>query len=153
MLQCPFKLAQILIQFLWFFYRLEHTQPNSAYLCPISSFFSSLQAKRKEWELTINDNRKITIANHMVSNEVKSCTVWSPSFSTDVSRSSSGSYVFPVTKGPREAMSFSGLPISSIDELGLLVKRIKGEATTWTFPCFSSSNFTSTQGSAHFGWQ
>lgn len=45
---CPFKLEQILIQFLCFFYRLEHTQPNSAYPCPNSSFFSNLQAKRKE---------------------------------------------------------------------------------------------------------
>lgn len=80
-------------------------------------------------------------------------TVWSPRFSMEVSTSSSGSSVFPVTKGPREAMSLSGLPISSIVALGLFVSLIKGEATTWTFPCLSSSNFTSIQGSAHLGWQ
>lgn len=44
--------------------------------------------------------------------------------------SSSESYVLPVTKAPSDAMSFSGLPISSIVAFGLLVRRIKGEATT-----------------------
>ena len=61
--------------------------------------------------------------------------------------------MFPVTKGPREAISLSGLPMSSIVAFGLFVRRIYGEATTCTLPCLSSSNFTSTHGSAHLGWQ
>ncbi|RWR74766.1 hypothetical protein CKAN_00310900 [Cinnamomum micranthum f. kanehirae] len=57
-------------------------------------------------------------------------TVCSPRLSTEVCISSSESYEFPVTKGPREAITLSGLPISSMLALGLLVKRISGEATT-----------------------
>lgn len=76
-------------------------------------------------------SEKINIKEKWKTDESKrNNTVWSPCFSTEVSRTSSGSSVFPVTKGPKEAISFSGLPISSIVALGLLVKRISGEATT-----------------------